>query len=558
MDGQAFEEIFPRFGGLASAVLAEGVLVPAGEGFRFADEEFADWLQGRHLDVDAALDTLVHHQAGQDARVPVPMPTPTSTPTPTPTPPPAAMPRHRIGPVVQALLLCAQLDGPNALERRLRPLVEAGGAHAADRDVAWWAGHLLGETLLGLPDARPYSGVLCALAERITAEGHSGDFGPWFWRRLPLPTPVRIELLRLLLPVDAPHGADGGRGGERYLDVVGELLATEPRTVQPLLCAWFTDQRPLRRRADARGALQPTVASAAQALLHTHRGRATDDLLDLLIGTDHPRAEELLTEFVHDEPAALCRAVDRWAHDERAGRRAAAAAYGVRTWRHARTHADRELLQQAALALLRHPDEAAVHGTALALLVRDQDRRDQHLDAALAHLAATGAPELAGALAETLDHRPEPVLAAFRARLHEPGTAAHAVLAALADVRDPELAIRVAALVREYAELRPETAGDSVAAFVGRRLTHGREARAALRPLTGALLRSQYVTLRASLARALGGAPAGPLRDELLDILLVAELEPAVLDAAVEAVARTGGQERQGAERRGEEQGELV
>ncbi|NEE05783.1 hypothetical protein G3M58_04970, partial [Streptomyces sp. SID7499] len=60
LDRATFEEIFPWRTGWASAVLAEGLLVPAGAGYRFAHEELGDWVQGAHLDLDAALRSLVH------------------------------------------------------------------------------------------------------------------------------------------------------------------------------------------------------------------------------------------------------------------------------------------------------------------------------------------------------------------------------------------------------------------------------------------------------------------------------------------------------------------
>ncbi|QDD58349.1 hypothetical protein FE156_06200 [Streptomyces albidoflavus] len=69
LDRESFEALFPwgtgggRLGelpGWASAVLTEGLIIPAGAGYRFAHEELGDWLQGAHLDVDAALSALVH------------------------------------------------------------------------------------------------------------------------------------------------------------------------------------------------------------------------------------------------------------------------------------------------------------------------------------------------------------------------------------------------------------------------------------------------------------------------------------------------------------------
>ncbi|MFD9223876.1 trypsin-like peptidase domain-containing protein, partial [Streptomyces sp. NPDC060064] len=133
LDRESFEEIFPWRTGWASAVLAEGLLVPAGEGYRFGHEELADWLQGAHMDLDAALHSLVHRW---DARAPVSLPWRPGTNGPgahVPPPPgshercPRAfpVPRHRIGPVVHALLLLGREGGPPELARRLEELIDA-------------------------------------------------------------------------------------------------------------------------------------------------------------------------------------------------------------------------------------------------------------------------------------------------------------------------------------------------------------------------------------------------------------------------------------------------
>lgn len=55
LDRAAFEEVSPWRTGWASAVLTEGLLVPAGGGYRFAHEELGDRVQGVHLDLDALL-----------------------------------------------------------------------------------------------------------------------------------------------------------------------------------------------------------------------------------------------------------------------------------------------------------------------------------------------------------------------------------------------------------------------------------------------------------------------------------------------------------------------
>ncbi|MGW4876321.1 trypsin-like peptidase domain-containing protein [Streptomyces sp. NPDC004262] len=532
LDRESFEAVFPcgpvpalpgGGSGWAAAVLAEGLLVPAGDGYRFAHEEIADWLQGMHLDLDEALRALVHRPRTPGSAHPRPVP------------------HHRIGPVVQALLLLDRQDGPARLAPLLQDLV-----HALDLDPAsWWAARLLARTLPLLPDATPYTGVLRLLADRVVARrGTAGTpFGPDFWTALALPDTERLDLLRRLVRADEPppQATPAGRPGPRpapaadpaprYLDAVARLLAADPAAVQPCLTRWFDDERPLPAMPRA------TVATAAQALLHTHRRRALDDLTEVLVDAAHRRGDELLAVLAEDEPSALCRAVDRWAHDERPARRVAAVSHALRTAPHVRGEADRALLRHAALALLARPADRALHGGALALLVRDPWTRSRHLPQALRHFAA-GDPHLSpGALVPALTTHADDVLAAFRDRLR--GPAAGQVVRALADVTAPALADRITALVLEAAELRPETAGQ-VAGFVERRLGQGAGARAALLPLVTGLLADGTEPVRAALATVLGAggtAVSRPLRRELLEFLLDRERNPDVLDALLHAAA---------------------
>ncbi|MGW1431559.1 trypsin-like peptidase domain-containing protein [Streptomyces sp. NPDC002431] len=583
---EVFEAVFPWRTGWASAVLTEGLIVPAGTGYRFAHEELGDWVQGTHLDVDAALRALVHRwhapagPAGEPdpdatvaARVRVPRPRRSAAPPPperAPEPEPDGprtlpVPRHRIGPVVQALLLMGRRQGPAALSHQLADLIGAldrlpargvpepePDAGSPERDARWWAVRLIQQTLLRVPDARPYLGVLRLLAGRVVRRAATGGpggpgtyavFGPWFWRGLRLAEKDRLDLFRLLLPADTPDG-----GGERFLDAVARRLAERPREVQPLLCGWFTDERPLA--AGAGDAPRPTVATAAQALLHIRRDLAVDDLADALVATPHPRAAELLAALAEDEPAALCRAVHRWAHDEeRSARRTAAASYALLAQAHATPGTDRELLRGTALALLARPADAAQHGAALALLVQDPETRDRYLPQALRAFVAGEAGPGAEALATALPSHPEQVLAAFRERLTRPDEGAGEVLWALAGIDAPALALHTAGLVRAYVDSHPRDAVHA-AGYVDRRLERGPAARALLLPLVTGLLRGRPVPppVRASLAGALaspGSAASGPLREELLEVLLDFEQEdhrdPVVLDALLCAAATGSG-----------------
>ncbi|MFD3588467.1 trypsin-like peptidase domain-containing protein [Streptomyces sp. NPDC058683] len=534
LDRESFEAVFPwgpvpaHLGGgsgWASAVLTEGLLVPAGGGYRFAHEELADWIQGMHLDLDEALHALVHRPRTPESAHPLPVP------------------HHRVGPVVQALLLLDRQYGPAQLAPQLNEL-----AHALDLDPgSWWAARLLTQTLLRLPDATPYTGVLRLLADRVVGRQRTvaTEFAPDFWTALALPDADRFDLLRRLVLADEPLPETAGVGrfgarptaeepegtAPRYLDAVARLLAADPTAVQPYLTRWFDDERPLPAMPHA------TVATAAQALLHTHRHRALDDLTEVLVDAAHRRGDELLAVLAEDEPSAVCRAVDRWAHDERPARRVAAVAYGLRAAPHVRSEPDRELLRYAALALLARPADCTLHGGALALLVRDPRTRARHLPQALGHFA-TGDPQLApSALVPALATHPDDVLEAFRTRLRGPG--AGQVLRALADVTTPALAHRVTELVLEAVELRPETAGQ-VAGFVERRLDQGVGARAVLLPLVTGLLDDGPEPVRAALATVLGaaGTPVSrPLRRELLEFLLAHERDPGVLDALLHAAA---------------------
>ncbi|WP_330332936.1 serine protease [Streptomyces sp. NBC_00536] len=656
LDRASFEELFPWRTGWASAVLAEGLLVPAGPGgYRPAHEELSDWLQAAHLDVPTALDTLVHHPAAACA-LPVP--------------------RHRIGPVLEALLLLPDPALTGVLTRLVEVLnlLAEGGDGDGEADRAWWAGRLLRGALLRRRDALPQLPVLHALAEHVSRAG-PGEFGGWFWNRLRLPEPDRLDLLRRLLPSDPPPGfpasplsgspcgcdsppdfpagpvpgcrcgsqpghsasppasppsgplpdsplgspvgpASGplpgfpagppsgcgcgsgpgslagpvpgcrcgsqpshaagptpspppgspagpgpgpasdpegrgfppgpasdpeGRGfplgppqdpaapgGDRFLDAAARRLARDPRRVQPLLCAWFGDERRLRGRPGA------TVATAAQALLHTHRGRAVDDLTEALVTAAHPRADELLAVLAEEEPSAVSRAVDRWAHDERPERRVAAAAYGLAAAPHVRTPADRELLRFAAQALLARPADASLHGSALAILLRDPQERARHLPDALVCFRERAARLPAAELVAALPLLPEQdaVFDALGER------ADGEVLRALAVLTTPALARRAAELVRAHLARHPEDAPHA-AVFVHRRLEQGPAARPVLRPLVLHLLRGP-TAVRAALAEVLaapGRDGADALRDELADVLLDTETDVSVLDVLLGAVA---------------------
>ncbi|WP_406089144.1 serine protease [Kitasatospora purpeofusca] len=540
-----FEELFPVAGGWATAVLAEGLFVPAGSGYRFAHGEFADWLQGLHLDLDAALRLLL----GEAEDTP---------PGPGGGPPAGirTVPRHRIGPVVAALRRVGVTWGAPALDPWLHRIWRAVDLRPAGSEPGWWAGRLLVAGLAAGPDLAEHRPLLEQLAERIVerataaggferlpAEG-LGRFGPAFWAGLGLPPEAELSLLRRLVAADGPD--------RPFLAAVAGRLRADPPGVMPLLCGWFDDPRGLPARPGS------TVADLAHDLLFAHRSLALDELTEVLAGAAHPGADALLAVLAVEEPSALCRAVDRWSHGPRPERHVAAAVHALHVAPYARG-AGPELLRFAALALLAREDEPALHGAALALLLREPGSRAVHLPAALAvYRGGEDRFLTARALAPALESDPEPVLAALADRLGGPGAAARpgapvaGTLRVLADARAPLAARRGAEFAARLLRERPELAGPVAVDYLGRRLARGAVegavARLELRVLLSGALAARAAAVRRPFAEVLSRPVPDPVADalrcELLDTLLATEGDPEVLAAALAGLAEHCAAER--------------
>ncbi|MFI5534582.1 hypothetical protein ACIA8O_39210 [Kitasatospora sp. NPDC051853] len=563
LDAADFADLFPAAGGWDGAALGTPLLVPAGPGYRFPHEDLADWLQAAQLDLDAALRLLLGETVGgggtaadghsdggpaqpEDGRPggtsgpsgnaarsgppeaseqrpggsafvsaalgsvalsSAPAFAPTSVPGPAHGPVPAGgVPRWRAGVVGWALRRVAERYGAEGLDGWLWRLWR-GVETAPGPEEGWWARRLLVDALgFGAGPA-----VHRELLERIAERG-GGGLEPEFWTGLPLPVEDRTDLLRRLVAAGRPARP-----------AVVELLAAEPRAVLPLLCGWYRETG------------GSAAADLADDLLFAHRHGAVDDLTECLAIAAHPRADALLARLAVEEPSALCRAVDRWSHRPGPQWHVAAAVHGLRVAPHA-SGTGAELLRHAARTLLAREEEPALHGAALALLVREPEGRARYLGRALEAYLRDDAFVTAEALAPVLAEEPGPVLAAFRGRLAEPGAAVAEVLRVLAGQPGPELLGPALDLAAELLERVPEGDGPGRERTVGQVAEHlaGLLAGPAGPGAVVAAATVRPPVLRGVLALLLTepGHPA-----ELLAALLDGERDPLVLVPVVERLA---------------------
>jgi hypothetical protein len=517
-----FAELFPAGEGWAGAVLGEGLLVPVGpdgrDGYRFPHEAFGDWLQAHHLDLDAAFRGLLGD--GRDE----------------PRPPGragGAVPGFRAGVVEWALLRVGERNGPEALDPWLARLAQASDLPGGDGDgdggsgpvlsPCWWAGRLLSGVLLRVPDLRRHRALLRALAERLAgaggreaAGGSEGRLGLGFWLRLRLSTAERVELL---LPA-ARAGWDG------VAEALAGLLGDDPSDGTAALCRWLAEDGGAGDAADL-----------AERVLWERRRCGLDELVEALVERAAPRADRMLVRLAAAEPSALCRAVDRWAHDPRPERHVAAAVHAVA----AAAALDgqgpaRVLLRYAAEAVLEREGERTLHGAVLAVLMHDESARARHLPAALNGFRE-GDPFLpAAALVPALETCSRPVLAAYAEVLRGPaGPSADAVLEVLAGVDAPDARAAADLLMVRHLDERPDAAS-RLARCLDARLARGPAARGSLLPLVRELVRARGPAVRRALVPVLAG-PEPPLRQELLDELLAVEDDPDNLELVLDRVA---------------------
>ena len=336
---------------------------------------------------------------------------------------------------------------------------------------------LCADVLLRVPDATPYTGVLRLLTERIVAWREQGRavpaaFGPGFWAAVPY----------------RPRNASTSSGAWWSPTPAGARRPNAPRTPEP------SPARATSTPSPASSSQDPTADSPTSRLVRGRAGAAVDAGRDRRHGgtgaavrapspgagppgrgpggPGPPAGRRAARRAGRGGAVALCRAVDRWARDERPARRVAAVAYGLRAAPFAVTRADRHLLRRAALAVLARPADHPLHGGALGILVRDPLTRARYLPQALERFAA-GDPRLPpGTLAAALATHPEPVFAAFRDQLRRPGpdrsSLRHPRRRHRAGARPPNRRAGAGGL-----GMCPEPPSTS-AAYAERRLDHGR------------------------------------------------------------------------------------
>ena len=358
-----------------------------------------------HLDLDEALHALVHRRAHR--------------PRPRDAPPPGARTTASAPSSRPLLLLAAAATGPANSPCRLRG---AGATPSTPTRTSWWAARLLPETLLRVPDALPYLGVLrlprrpASRAWRRAAAPRRPSSGPRFWTALP------AAGRRAARPA-APPGPrrrrprpqrSGGRPG-----IWTPSPGSSPPTPGPYsryLTRWFDDDRPLPATPHATVADRRPGAAAHPPPPRPRRPHR---------GARRQRATAGPTNCSPSSPRRsrppLCRAVDRWAHDETA--RAARRRGGPRpAHRPPRPHRRRPRPAAPRRPRPAGPARRQPPARRRARRARAATRhsRDRHLPQALAHFAA-GDPQLPpSALVPPWPPIPKPVLEAFRARLRGP------------------------------------------------------------------------------------------------------------------------------------------
>ncbi|MEK8172740.1 hypothetical protein NKH77_37745 [Streptomyces sp. M19] len=267
LDRASFEELFPWGAGWASAVLAEGCWCPPVPGTASPTRNSPTGCRAATSTSTRRCARLctsgVRRSTGVGDRT-APGAPPDGTGRTLP------VPRHRIGPVLQALLLLGRRAGPDALARRLEDLVRVVDRSAAARrrprrrapgrtrrrslvrarrrPPAWtrkrapvrtpkrcggpracWGdaaqGHRRhavppGAGVAGPADHGAFAGVRRLPGRRDgRTVGGLAEFGAWFWLRLRLAPADRLALLRLLIPADGPPRgpvrSGRGRGRDR-------------------------------------------------------------------------------------------------------------------------------------------------------------------------------------------------------------------------------------------------------------------------------------------------------------------------------------------------------
>lgn len=397
-----FHRIFPDALLAGDRVVSEHLMSQAPRGYRFVYDDVADWLQGRFVQLDAQLTDAGLRDLGRGQGW------------------------RRVGPTAYALREQARIGGAEALVQQLDRLV------AAVPRVGETAASLLEQTLLKVPDARPYRASLeqfarsqaTQLAGRLTATA--------FWAELALPLEDRLALLRLLVPADTYWGWRQKDWADvpvhepewHFAALAHELVAANPERGFPALRDWFDDGTRL-----AGG--ESSVAEVALGILFRLR-RVRPDLLWHVLGGGSGSRYLLLDSLATDDPELLIDLVARRGADVDPGQTVRAAA--MLPLSSLSDELRRDVLE-VLRSLLSRPLAPDVRATALDLLARNDD--DSEALAALVAQFLAGRP---GTSAYTfvglLPHAPDTVVAALVKVLREDADRRDDVLQATGGLAD--------------------------------------------------------------------------------------------------------------------------
>jgi hypothetical protein len=281
----AFEDVPDR---LMPQLVKHGLLVPAGESFRFAFDQVGAFLESTHVVMDRARAREYIRQLGE-------------------------VPGTRAGPLLFALLRTEEDHGSSALTEVLMAMLDVfeqdGGAARDD---------LLVSVFLQSGDAGALALVLeryLRVAPRVTGRSSNALS---VLLGVDLSATERVRLLRILAPfeVDAMwdriNWASDTFLSNSFAQVAAKAVDANAVEAFTALQRWLSDTT--RLRSIATNSKIVTVSDIARALLYSFRDRALETLCELLADADGEGS--LLEVLARQYPERVLSLCDRWISGE--------------------------------------------------------------------------------------------------------------------------------------------------------------------------------------------------------------------------------------------------